>query len=70
MKTSGVTSQKLSKIFHHDDPTHAISLTHVIADRQLYPQEWLSVCKQVLQVAKSEGSVALVLTHYGPAMGV
>ena len=27
------------------------------------------VCKQVLQVAKWEGSVALVHTHYDPAMG-
>ena len=33
-----------------------------------YPWEWFSVCKQVLQVAKWEGSVALVHTHYDPAL--
>ena len=27
------------------------------------------VCKQVLQVAKWEGSVALVHSHYDPALG-
>ena len=33
-----------------------------------YLWEWFSVRKQVLQMAKWEGSVALVHTHYDPAL--
>ena len=43
-------------------------LTPLLIDN--YPWEWFSVSKQVLQVAKWEGSVALVLTHYDPALTV
>ena len=45
-------------------PLHPLTL--LLTDN--YPWEWVSVCKQVLQVAKWEGSVALVLTHYDPAL--
>ena len=41
-------------------------LTPSLTDNYLW--EWFSVCKQVLQVAKWEGSVALVHTHYDPAL--
>ena len=34
------------------------------------PWKWISECEQVLQVAKWEGSVALVHTHYDPALWV
>ena len=33
--TQGGTSQKPSKVYHNDDPTHATSPTHSVADRQL-----------------------------------
>ena len=42
--------------------------SHVLRGAVNYLWEWVSVCKQVLQVAKWEGSVALVLTHYDPAL--
>ena len=42
-------------------------LPPLLTDNHLW--EWFSVCKQVLQVAKWEGSVAPVHTHYDPALG-
>ena len=57
------------RVFHNNEPTHASSLTHSIADRQL-PIGMVSVCKQVLQVAEWEGSAALVHTHCDPALWV
>ena len=50
--TLGEISQKPYKVFVKDDPTHATSPTHSIADRQLLMG---MVCVQ-------EGSAALVLT--------
>ena len=47
---------------------HYGPLTPLLTDN--YPWKWISECKQVLQVAEWEGSVALVHTHYDLALWV
>ena len=69
--TQSKTSQKPSKVFHNDEQLMLLHpLTPLITDN--HPHRNSLVCvsnffKQVLQVAKWEGSVALALTHYDPA---
>ena len=64
--TQSKTSQMPFKVFHNDEQ---LMLLHPLAPllTDNYPWEWVSVCKQLLQVAKWEGSVARALTHYDPA---
>ena len=65
--TQSKTLQKPSKVYHNDEQLMLLHpLTPLLTDN--YPWECFSACKQLLQVAKWEGSVALALTRYDPAL--
>ena len=67
--TQSKISQKPYNVFHINEQLMLhYPLTPLLTDN--YPWEWVSVCKQLLQVAKWEGSVALALTRYDPALCV
>ena len=67
--TQGNTSQKTFKSSTTNEPTWlAHPLTPSLTDNYMW--EWFSVCKQVLMVAKWEGSVGLVHIHHDPALWV